>query len=294
MTTKSKYHEITTPEGRLVSGDPFHPRTRDGNGNVLTYKNEAKAGQPRIEFSVGIAIPKSSAATFHQQLVNLATESLPTLFAGGAEPPRFSWKRVDGDSQQPNDNGTIPAQKDGYPGHYVYFFTSDTAPKCYKYGEYSTELLGTGIKRGDYVMIAGTMKAHNDNNKPGVYLNLEKIAITREGEAIAGAGRTAAQAFGSVTGGAPMQQPTIAAPPTQAPAATPAAAPVVTQPHTGILNPQTVPASPGLPAAAPPPQVPAPAAGPVKRMYQGTAWEESALLQAGWTQDAINTLPVAQ
>lgn len=289
MTTNTEYHDITTPQGRLVSGNPFKPRTKDGQGNPLTYKSGVKAGQPKNEFSLGIAIPKAQGEAFRQQLHQIATASLPTLFAGGAQPPKFSWKMVDGDQQTPNDNGTIPAQKEGYPGHYVFFFTSDTAPQCYRYGDWDNELMGSGIKCGDYIMIAGSVKAHNDNNRPGLYLNLDKVALVQEGEAIAGAGRTAAQAFA----GAPTQHQALPMQPTTQPT------PVATQPHTGILNPQGVPQSPGLPSAPQPsaPQPPAPqqlTSGPPKRLYQGQAWDESALLQSGWDQASINTLPIAQ
>ena len=51
-------NENLSVTGRIVQGDRFEARTKDGKGRALTDKQ----GQPKIEYFVAIAVPKTDAA----------------------------------------------------------------------------------------------------------------------------------------------------------------------------------------------------------------------------------------
>jgi hypothetical protein len=297
----SEYTQVRINRGRLVGGSPFEPRTKDARGELLTYKNGAKSGQPKLSFNVGIAVPKAEAAAVIQQLEAIAAAGFPTLFAGGQKPAKFSYKYVDGDSTAPNESNKIPSQQEGYPGHFVFWFNNDKAPQCYVWGDWVNELMGSGIKRGDYIALVGSAKPNGDTTRPGIYLNLEKVALVEEGPEIMGARQSAEEAFTGAAPAAPAaaqmpvpaaQLPAAGVPAAQLPAPVVPGVPAapgagVTQPHTGILGGQT--AAPGVPAAPAPPVAPA----VPKRMVQGVAYEESALVAGGYTPEQIASLPLA-
>jgi len=56
-------HEFTTPPGRLVTGSVYQPRTKDNLGGPLTIKTGPNAGQPRVDYNFGVAIPKTPGCT---------------------------------------------------------------------------------------------------------------------------------------------------------------------------------------------------------------------------------------
>ena len=43
-----------TPVGRLVQGDPFTANTKDQMGNPLVHRTGVQAGQPRVNYYIGI------------------------------------------------------------------------------------------------------------------------------------------------------------------------------------------------------------------------------------------------
>ena len=62
----SQEKEVLFPTGRLVwcndRGSFYEPKTKDFDGNPLTYKKGPKVGQARVSFQFGVAILKSPGA----------------------------------------------------------------------------------------------------------------------------------------------------------------------------------------------------------------------------------------
>lgn len=270
---------ILTPVGRLVAGNPFEGQDKDAEGKPLTVKNGPNAGQPRVDYYMGLAIPKTDPAwpALLAEIQAEARESFPTLFdaAGNCTRPDFAFKYVDGDSQQPNTKNVRPCDREGYPGHWVLSFSSGYAPECYD-TDLNRILDPQAIKRGYYIRISGTVRGNGSAQRPGVFLNHSMVQLIGFGEEIK-TGPDAAEVFG----GAAPALPTGASPtPTAAGAQTPPPAAGV-QAAPDFLNP------PGAPA-------PAPAAPPAVRrqLTDGTQYTEAELTAAGWTLPQIQALPV--
>lgn len=272
---------ITTPiGGRMVSGDAYTPRTTDSNGQPLIIKNGPNAGQPRQEYSVGIAIPKAGSARWQdtpwgQSIMKVARDSFPSMFdpaTGELQPGReFSFKVLDGDSQQYNKNGNRNCDKEGYPGNWVLFFSNGGAPRCVS-DNGATVLTDPIIKRGHYVQVHGSVKGNGSAQSPGVYLNLSIICWDAYGPEITTTLDATQVGFGQ--GALP-----------QTASATPVSTgtgfnPAQPAPAHDLVNPATVG------AAVPPPPPPAPA--PVAEesyLVNGQPYTKSQLLaMPGWTE----------
>lgn len=98
------------------------------------------------------------------------------------------------------------------------------------------------LPRGYYVRINHTVQSNDNDQRPGLYVNLDKVAICADqaGAAVIQSGPTAAEAFGAA--------PTAYAPAAPLPAV-PSPAPVASTPAAYTAPPATP--SPGSPAPAP-------------------------------------------
>ena len=272
----SEKQTILTPVGRLVQGDCFEGSKTDAEGRPLVIKNGPNAGQPRVDYFMAIAIPKTDAtymAEVHNKVHQTAALAFPTLFdaSGKCINPAFAFKITDGDSQIPNTKGISPCTREGFPGHWILNFSGGFAPKVYTKGGGEAIVDKTAIKRGDYIRIYGSVAGNGSMQQPGVYLNHSMVEFIGHGvEIITGPDATA------VFGGAPAATPAAASATPVAPV-TPIAAPVAVvqtpaavTPANDFLNP------PGAPAAP---------AAPVEKSYNigGTVYTETALRAAGWT-----------
>src|SRR5574337_884244 len=90
--------DILFPAGRMVGGnlDKLFPRT-EANGTPKLGKD----GQPEMQCSFGFAIPKTGETHWNQTpwgktIYDTGAAAHPNLVAS----PAFSWKVIDGDSQQ--------------------------------------------------------------------------------------------------------------------------------------------------------------------------------------------------
>src|SRR5690606_13624901 len=106
--------DVLFPPGRLVSGSVKEARTTDNQGNPLTVKSGNNAGQPRVEYNFGVAIPKAGEAHWNQtpwgaQIWHAAAAAWP---GRQYENPAFSWKIQDGDSTVPNTAGNANANRE--------------------------------------------------------------------------------------------------------------------------------------------------------------------------------------
>jgi hypothetical protein len=145
----------TTPVGRIVWGSLYKAKNTDAEGKPLVYKTGANAGQPRVEYAFGLAIPKNGEAHWEQTawgalIKNTGVAAFPQ---GQHAFPTFAWKVIDGDSQVPNRKMVKPCTREGYPNHWVLSISSAYAPRCYN-ADGSQELTTPdAIKCGYYVQV---------------------------------------------------------------------------------------------------------------------------------------------
>ena len=270
--TESSYQLVT---GRLVQGDVFVPQTKNMQGGPLVNMR----GEPKVQYFMGVAVPKTDQQMLQEysKIQEIAQIGFP---GGESQRTDFAWKIIDGD--QPAHAGKI-----GFPGNYVFRFTSGFPIPAYTKGGESQIVDPSQIKRGYYVRVAFTVKANGNIQKPGIYLNASLVELIGYGEeiisgpnaaAVLGAAGAAAAPVGAsatpvATG--PGLVPPVAAPPVAAP---PVAAPPVAQPQLGVHN-VPAPVAPITPAPdflSPPVMTPKAA---------GMSYQQ--FIDAGWTKEQL-------
>lgn len=274
-----EYFDLLTPIGRLVWGTP---------GKPFDKKNE-KAGEVTKGFSIGLAIPKKGEA--HWNLTEWGAKiwnAGQTGYGAQAQHPSFSWKITDGDSTIPNRNGNVPAEQEGYKGHWILAFSTRVAPQLTTSNGTQALHDPEAIKPGYYVQVFGSV-ADNRNaagqpaETPGVYLNLQVVNLSAYGPEIESRASVDPRqvGFGGALPAGASSTPTPAgggmiAP---APAPTPAApAPVAVAPAVGFSN---GPAAPVAPPPAPAKQMTAAANGVPYEEYVKQGWTDALLIQHG-------------
>lgn len=289
-------HQLTTPVGRLVAGSLYVGNTTDYDGNPLKYKTGAKAGQDRIEFSFGVAFPKSApgqhwaSEAWLAPVWALAHASFP---GGEAQRRDFSFKIIDGDSAEPNKKMRRPCDSEGYPGHWVVFFSGSQAPRvCNADGSQLITEPGA-VKKGFFVQVLGSV-TKNTGATPGLYWNHSAVAMSAYGPEISSGpdisqakfgqgvalppGATTTPPAGALPGSPPPPPPAahaaIAAPPPLVPGAAP--------------GPNSSYASPNAPAGVPLPSVHGAKVMSSKAISQGLTYESFQVGAPGsqWT-DAL-------
>lgn len=283
--TKRTPVPFNTPVGRFVGGSLYQGSNKDDKGQPKVYKTGANAGQPRTDYSIGIAIPKTQAHWGTEPGWGQAiwAEGHACWPGGQTQRPDFAWKVTDGDSTMPNKRMKRPCDQEGYPGHWVLWFGGTTPPKLATAIGTASPLWNDQVgfcNPGDYVEVRGSVSSNNSDQTAGVYLNYEAVCMRAYGERIAAAGVDLASAgFGaaplpagaSATPVGVVMAPT--APPADAPPAPPA--PVLVVPNPAVL---------GVPTPPPPMAVVAP---PAPRLLKnGGDYDEH--IKAGWT-DALLT-----
>jgi hypothetical protein len=286
---------FSTPVGRLVQGDCFAPQTKDQQGNLRVFKSGPNVGQPNPQFFISVAFPKidpqnpalqnQEFAAFYALLDRVARAEWPSLFPTPGQPsvnPMFTMKVKDGDGI--DRNGKSNATKEGFPGHWIVSFASAYAPKVVREtspGVWETLTDPASVKRGYFVRVAGSATGNDSPNTPGIYVNLDMVALIGYGPEIV-SGPDAATAFG-----APAAMPAgVSAVPIGG--AMPAAP--------GAPGIPAIPGAPGVPLAAPvvplSPAValPVPVSGPVMtaaatatyEAYVAAGWSDAQLIAAGF------------
>ena len=241
--------ELLLPVGRLVGGSPYNPRTTDAEGKPLIIKTGQNAGQPRVDYYLGIAIPKATETTWQATgwgaiIVQAAQAGFPQ---GQWQQDAFSWKVIDGDSVQPNRRGIKPCDRTGYPGHWILNMSSAFAPQIYNADGSKPIAEPDAVKCGYYVQVFGSVAANGSQNQPGVFLNHTYIALSGYGEEI----RTGADASQVGFGGGSLPPGATSTPPA------------------------------GQPIAPPPP----PRQPTMTALANGMSYEQ--FKQAGWTDEAL-------
>ena len=91
---------------------------------------------------------------------------------------------MDGDSQQPNRRGTIPANVEGYAGHWVLNFSSGYQPKLFNADGTQQLIEIDAVKPGYYIQVYGTVRGNDNSANPGVFLNHSMVALAGFGPEI--------------------------------------------------------------------------------------------------------------
>jgi hypothetical protein len=247
--------DLMFPPGRLVGGSVYRAQPKTNNDG--TARIDTVTGKPMIGFSFGVAYPKNGSTHFGQTPwgAEIWQEGHAAWPNGQAGAPTFAWKVTDGDSQIPNKKGRKPCDNEGWPGHWVVWFSGTFPPKtCNADGsrEY-TVADGEIIKPGHFVQVAGSVDSNKSTQSPGLYLNYKAVAHSAFGPEIALSNSIDTKTAGF--GGQPLPPGASAVPLGQMPGAAPAGAPALPAAVPGV--PAVPMAAPVMPSAAPAVQMPA-------------------------------------
>lgn len=242
--------DILFPVGRMVGGSLYraNPVTDNDGKPVLD-----KEGRPKTSYSIGVAIPKNGEPTWQQTVWGQQIKQVAdTAYGAQTQHPMFSWKITDGDSQIPNKRNKRPCDQEGYPGHWVLWFSQSWAPRMCNANGTQDLTEPDAIVPGYFVQVFANVAANGSLSKPaqtpGVYLNPVAVALSGYGNRIAPNDvDTAAIGFGNapLPPGASAMPPAAYVPPQPVAPAAPAA----------YVPPQ----APATPAAYVPPVAPNPA-----------------------------------
>lgn len=281
--------QLMTPVGRFISGNLYTPNDKDYQGNPLVIRSGPNQGQPRVEYTVGIAIEKKGephwAETDWGKIIwTVGHAAFPQ---GQAQRDDFSWKITDGDSTKMNKNNRRPCDQEAYPGHWILWFSGAFAPKAVNADGSQPLSEQNAIRPGYYIQVFGNVNGNSNNNNPGVYLNHQIVALAGYGKEIISGPDASKVGFGqnvqapvgmSTTPVGGMQMPatgSASAPAVPAPVAPPVATPPI-QPDPAFMR---APAPPSAPVA---PQQPTHQMTPKAGNY---TYEQ--LAGAGWTDEAL-------
>ena len=289
---------ILLPVARCISGSVYRPRDKDSDGKPLVYKSGPNIGQPRVDFNIGLAIPKTPGHTHWAQSEwgTVVWRAGQAFFPQAHASTDFSWKIDDGDSAAPNKKGNKMCDREGAPGHWILWLGGARAPALYvspSQGVYQPVPAGVEVpegeritKTGDWLQAQITVTSNNSTQSPGVYLNHGMTLFVRSDTEIK-TGPDAAAVFGAAPVAAAMPAGVapvpFAAPPTpfQAPGAPFAPAPVAVAPHPAILAPVAPPLPPAVPAAPAVPQMTAAANGATYQQYRDAGWTDAQMRANG-------------
>lgn len=281
---------ILSPVGRLVAGSLYKGNTTDFDGNPLVVKTGANAGQPRTEWSFALAVPKQPGETsWRQSALGKKIEAIgAAAFPQKYQWPTFAWKVKDGDDTLPNRRGKRNVDKEGWAGHWVFFFSSGYAPRVYQLDAGNKAQVWDqpdAINLGDWIEVSGTCGGNGNDNNPGVYLNHSMVCFRGYGQRITvgpdadsvGFGATALPAGASNVPPAGFTPPATTAPPVPAPVAPAAPAPAAPPPVTAVTPVPMVPTAPPVPAPA------------VERSASkdGATWPLKTMTDGGWTEPTL-------
>lgn len=291
------YLDLLLPVGRMVFGDVNKGRQRtDSKTGALRFNAD---NSPMMDFTAGVAVRKAGEAHWNQTAWGAIIHA-----HGQKEWPNgqwqhrdFSWKIIDGDSQEVNKKGKRPCDQEGYAGHWIIVCSNGQAPQL-------TDRMGkqsltdrSAVVPGRFVQPFISIAGNESTDSPGVYLNLKILAYSAWGEEIVSSNAPDPSTVGFGQGALPAgaseipQGQTVGTPAASAPApSTPASAapapgtPTAVAPAAGFSN---GPAAPAPAAAAPAPAPSAPPPVPAKRMTAKATTTYEEYVKAGWTDEVM-------
>lgn len=173
--------DIMFPVGRMVGGSLYKPYPKKDSFNQPKI---GKDGKPETAFQFGVAIAKTGAdwrnTEWGAKVLEEGKRAYPQQFAS----PGFAWKITDGDSTIPNKRGRAPSSNEGYPGHWVLWFSQSWAPKLCNRDGTQTLTEPDSIVPGFFVQVLASIKGNTPSPSPGVYLNPIAVALAAYGERI--------------------------------------------------------------------------------------------------------------
>jgi len=186
---------LCSPRGRLLNFYIFDKKTTD-------YLGKQQPDESKHSFEAWVAIPKNDPkwVEYWAQAQNAAMQD----FAQNQEYnwPNFSWKLADGDG--------VNSKNKPYPEHckgcWLLSYTSNYDVEIYNDQNQPLTKLHNAVKAGDYVEIYGSFKGNGNTDKPGIFLNLNKLRVVGIGDAII-SGPSAEQAFGAAAPGGGNNMP---------------------------------------------------------------------------------------
>jgi len=281
----------------MVQGHPMVlNKVTDDNGHPKLNK----LGEQQQQVFVAIAIPKGNETHWNQtawgqEIYNAGVAAWPR---GEYNAPTFAWKITDGDSRTPNRKGKIPAEREGFPGHWVIGCANGFAPDCYADRNYATQVIrAERFKTGDYIRLVIQIKSNESGQSPGMYVNIKGCELIQAGPEIVTASFDAQTTFGAQAAQLPagaLTDPNVGgvAGAQQQPAnAAQSATQTTTAPAASVAPP---PAQDGNAAAPPPPaDTAAPAPAHDFLLYNGKKYTADQLRASKWTEEQIAGLPKA-
>lgn len=277
-----KYVNVLLPVGRFINGDLYIPQTTNMAGEPLVIKKGVNAGQPRVNFYIGLAIPKTPGCAHWSQEVS----TNPRIGAWGkkiwdagyqfwgdlaSQKKNFAWKIVDGDSTD-YDGSNPPKRycdKPNYNGHWIISLGKMSTPKIVN-SDGSQYLLDKDVvKPGYFIQIATSISSNNSDLNQGIHINHDIISYQYAGEEIINGIDPATIGFGSDKPPAGAIQINVAIPNSPQPVITPIMPPIVPN-HNFVNN-----------------AVPIPPAPPVGRLLKNGATYES-YIAANWTDQQLS------
>lgn len=218
--------KITTPPARLIGGSLYNPRTTNQKGEPLLFKSGASKGQPRSEWSFGVAVAKKagqmhwSEHPFFAPIWAYGHQVQPSA----AQRPDFSWKITDGDSTIPNKSNKKPCDGEGYKGHWIVWFSGGQAPQVWNADGTARIMEKDAVKPGYFIQVFGDVDDNESTDSPGLYFNHRMVALSGYGPEISIGPDVSAAGFGqgvvlpAGASAAPVgQMPNIASPGAGAP-----------------------------------------------------------------------------
>jgi len=176
--------DILFPVGRLVAGSP----------SEIQQVTDPVTGQPKInqstglqreEYYIGCAIPKQGEANWWDtpwgaKIVQVGYAAFP---GGQAQQPTFAWKIVNGDSTVPNRAGKIPASLPGHAGCWIVSMKTAFQPQ-YRSADGMQAISGDQFYKGCYIQCHATLAGNGALANPGIYINVDIVALSGHGERI--------------------------------------------------------------------------------------------------------------
>jgi hypothetical protein len=290
---------ITSPVGRIVSGSLYKPNNKDFDGNPLVTKTGPNAGQPRVVYYFGLAIPKGTEKHWAETEWGAKIWQVGhTAFPQAAQRPDFAWKITDGDSQVPNKRNRRACDTEGYAGNWVLRFSGGYAPKVYVQENGAMTLVTEEdyVKPGYWVQVAFNVDGNGNQKNSGVYLNHSMVCFRAYGQEIISGPDVNEAGFGAapLPPGASLTPTasTITLPSVPQPSAPPVA--VLPKPGFVQMPVPTQPASPSASVVAAGitsiPQVPVPpvtTTSPSKMTALAQGVSREAFLAGGWTDEQL-------
>lgn len=297
--------EIMFPVGRMVGGSLYKLFQRKNDDGSLKFKADGVTKDEQMSFGVAYAkdpqFPHWSQTPWGQQIMAVGAAGYPEQY----QHPDFAWKVTDGDAKfSKKAGGKAPCSQEGYPGHWVIWFSQAWAPKIGN-ADGSKELTQTdAVVPGYFIQVLADVKDNKPSKSPGVYMNPKGVALSAYGQKIVSSGDVDLKSAGF--GGGPLPAGASAVPIGEMAAPAPAAlvipglpAPVAAEPAPAapapvVVAPNTTYMAAPAPIAPSAPAVPAPVAAAPRTVSnaQGQTvlyddmikqgWNDTLLAQHGW------------